>query len=298
MLKALPYLALFGANLIYAINYGVAKDVMGEGYLQSFSFILFRVVGAVFLFWLVSIFQKKEKIEKADYLTFFLCGFFGVAANQLMFFEGLDNTSAINASIIMVTNPILVLVLAAIILKEAISLRRLLGVVIGLTGAILLIIYQSPNGESEATFKGDVLILLNAASYGVYLIIAKPLMKKYSPLTVIKWTFTFGLIFVIPFGGSQISEINWTMPPDIIMEIIFVIVFTTFFAYLLNIYGLKKVSPTVTSSFIYLQPILTSTIAAIFGTEMLNFEKMMYGLIIFLGVFLVSIPNKKMLKTT
>ena len=108
----LPLIALFFANLIYAVNYGLAKDVMGEGYLQAFSFILFRVVGAVVLFWLVSIFSKKEKIEKKDYMKFAICGLFGVAANQLMFFEGLHHTSTINASIIMVTNPILVLILA------------------------------------------------------------------------------------------------------------------------------------------------------------------------------------------
>ena len=133
----LPLIALFFANLIYAVNYGLAKDVMEEGYLQAFSFILFRVVGAVFLFWIVSFFSKKEKIEKKDYLKFAICGLFGVAANQLMFFEGLDHTSTINASIIMVTNPILVLILATVMLKEKLSLRKVFGVGIGLTGAVL-----------------------------------------------------------------------------------------------------------------------------------------------------------------
>lgn len=288
----LPLIALFVANLIYAINYGLAKDVMGEGYLQAFSFILFRVVGAVLLFWLVSLFSKKEKIEKRDYLQFAICGLFGVAANQLMFFEGLDHTSTINASIIMVTNPILVLILATVLLKEKLSLRKLLGVTVGLTGAILLILFKGKGSGEESTFFGDILILLNATSYGVYLILAKPLMQKYSPLTVIKWVFTFGLIFVLPFGVSQVDAINWNMPNKIILEILYVVIFTTFFAYLLNIYGLKKVSPTVASSFIYLQPILTSIIAVSLGKEMLSWEKVLYGLVIFLGVFLVSFPQK------
>lgn len=295
MAKALPYIALFFANLIYAVNYGVAKDVMAEGYLQSFAFILFRAIGAVILFWVVSIFQMKEKIEKRDFLKLALCGLFGVAANQLMFFEGLHNTSTINASIIMVTNPILVLILAAIILKERISPRRVLGILIGLTGAILLILIKGKNTGNIASLKGDILVLLNAASYGVYLILAKPLMQKYSPLTVVKWTFTFGLVFVIPFAYPQISTINWDMPPNIIAKIIYVIVFTTFFAYLLNIYGLKKVSPTVTSSFIYLQPILTSLIAISLGSEDLGWQKILYGITIFIGVFLVSIPKRKKL---
>jgi drug/metabolite transporter (DMT)-like permease len=270
----------------------LAKDVMEEGYLQAFSFILFRVVGAVFLFWIVSFFTKKEKIEKKDYLKFAICGLFGVAANQLMFFEGLHHTSTINASIIMVTNPILVLILATFMLKEKLSLRKILGVGIGLTGAVLLILFRGKGADEQSTLWGDLLILLNATCYGIYLILAKPLMSKYSPLTIIKWVFTFGLLFVFPFGFSQVDTINWSMPNEIVLEIIYVIVFTTFFAYLLNIYGLKKVSPTVASSFIYLQPILTSLIAVCLGGETLDWQKVVFGTIIFLGVFIVSIPQK------
>ena len=288
----LPLIALFFANLIYAVNYGLAKDVMEEGYLQAFSFILFRVVGAVLLFWVVSFFTKKEKIEKKDYFKFAICGLFGVAANQLMFFEGLHHTSTINASIIMVTNPILVLILATVMLKEKLSLRKIFGVGIGLTGAVLLILFRGKGVDEQSSLWGDLLILLNATCYGIYLILAKPLMSKYSPLTIIKWVFTFGLLFVFPFGFSQVDTINWIMPTEIVLEIIYVIVFTTFFAYLLNIYGLKKVSPTVASSFIYLQPILTSLIAVCLVGETLDWQKVVFGIIIFLGVFIVSIPQK------
>ncbi len=289
---ALPLIALFFANLIYSINYGVAKDVMAEGYLQAFSFILFRVVGAVFLFWVVSIFTKNEKIEKNDYLKFAICGLFGVAANQLMFFEGLHHTSTINASILMVTNPILVLILATVMLKERLSIRKILGVAIGLIGAVLLILFKANGVNEQSSFGGDILILLNATSYGIYLILAKPLMSKYSPLTVVKWVFTFGLLFVLPFGVSQVGEIKWNMPSEIVLEIVYVVVFTTFFAYLLNIYGLKKVSPTVASSFIYLQPILTTVIAVYLGSETFDWQKVVFGIIIFTGVFIVSIPQK------
>ena len=288
----MPLIALFFANLIYAVNYGLAKDVMGEGYLQAFSFILFRVVGAVFLFWIVSFFTKREKIEKRDFVKFAICGLFGVAANQLMFFEGLHHTSTINASIIMVTNPILVLILATVMLKERLSVRKIFGVAIGLTGAVLLILFRGKGLDEQSTFWGDLLILLNATCYGVYLILAKPLMSKYSPVTVVKWVFTFGLIFVLPFGLSQVEGINWSMPNKIVLEIVYVVVFTTFFAYLLNIYGLKKVSPTVASSFIYLQPILTTLIAVYLGSETLDWQKVVFGITIFTGVFIVSIPQK------
>jgi drug/metabolite transporter (DMT)-like permease len=192
----------------------------------------------------------------------------------------------------MVTNPILVLILATVMLKEKLSLMKISGVGIGLTGAVLLILFRGEGAAEQSSLWGDLLILLNATCYGLYLILAKPLMSKYSPITIIKWVFTFGLLFVFPFGFSQVDSISWTMPNKIILEIIYVIVFTTFFAYLLNIYGLKKVSPTVASSFIYLQPILTSLIAVCLVGETLDWQKVVFGIIIFLGVFIVSIPQK------
>ena len=260
---------------------------MNDGYVPAYSFILFRVIGATLLFWILGFFLPKEKIEKTDITKLVLCGLFGVAANQLMFFKGLEMTSTINASIIMTSNPVLVLALSAIILKERVGILKILGITIGLTGAVLLILNKGGTGDKLSSVEGDLLILMNASSYGLYLILAKPIMQKYSPLTVIKWVFTFGSIFVIPFGVSELSEVQWSMPADVILRVLFVVVFTTFFAYLFNIYGLSKVTATVASSFIYLQPILTTIIAISSGKETFSFEKGIFGFLIFAGVFLV-----------
>lgn len=282
------HLALFGANLIYALNYGVAKDVMGDGYLLPFVFILFRAVGACLLFWGISFFGKKESIEKKDFGRLILGGVFGVAANQLMFFEGLSMTSEISASIIMTTNPILVLLMAAIFLKEKLRWKRILGIILGFSGAAYLILNNMESTRDENAL-GNLFIFLNAASYGIYLIIVTPLMKKYSPFTVIRWVFTFGLLFVIPFSVGQIEHINWEMPTDIILKIGFVVVFTTFFAYVFNIYALKNVSPTVVSAYIYLQPFLTTLIALFLrDSDSLSVDKIISALLIFAGVYLVS----------
>ncbi len=282
------HIALLIANIIYALNYGWAKDVMGGGFVKPFAFILMRVVGATLLFWSISMFFR-EKVTNKDKLRMFLCGVFGVAANQLLFFKGLDQTSTINASIIMVASPIIVALLSAIILKEKLSIYRVIGIIIGLAGACFIIL-QENNANEGASFIGNLLIILNATSYGLYLVLVKPLMKKYSPITVIKWVFTFGLIIVTPFGLTEIDSVNWNMPIDIILKIGFVIIFTTFFCYLFNIYGVKRVSPTIVSSYIYLQPILTSLIAVLYGYESINETMIICGLIIFFGVYLVSKP--------
>ena len=284
------HIALLLANIIYALNYGWAKDVMGGGFVKPFALILMRVVGATLLFWSISMFFR-EKVTNKDKLRMFLCGVFGVAANQLLFFKGLDQTSTINASLIMVASPIIVALLSSIIIKEKPSFYRIIGIIIGLAGACYIIL-QENNANEGASLMGNLLIILNATSYGLYLVLVKPLMKKYSPITVIKWVFTFGLIIVTPFGLTEIDTVNWQMPVDIILKIGFVIIFTTFFCYLFNIYGVKRVSPTIVSSYIYLQPILTSIIAVVYGYENINETMIICGLIIFFGVYLVSKPAR------
>ena len=284
------HVALLLANIIYALNYGWAKDVMSGGYLEPFAFILMRVIGATILFWSISLFFK-EKVANKDKLKMALCGVFGVAANQLLFFKGLDETTRINAAIIMVASPIIVALLSALIIKEKPSILRLIGIVIGLGGACFIILQNNTDNEGSTLF-GNLLIILNATSYGLYLVLVKPLMSKYSPLTVIKWVFTFGLIMVLPFGLTELDTIIWNMPNDIILKIGFVIIFTTFFCYLFNIYGVKRVSPTVVSSYIYLQPILTSFIAVVSGHETISSAMIVSSLLIFLGVYLVSKPSR------
>lgn len=283
------HLALFSVNLIYALSFGFSKDVM-NGYLPAFTFILFRVLGATSLFWLL--FFKTEKIQPKDYIKFAIAGVFGVAANQLMFFEGLDHTSTINASIIMVNTPILVLIFSSLLLKERISNRKIIGVIIGLIGAVTLILFKDTSVKNEATLYGDTFILLNASSYALYLVLVKPLMKKYSPYTVIKWVFTFGLIYVIPFGLYQFEGANFDMSSEIILKVVFIIIFTTFFTYLLTMYGLNKVSPTTVSSYVYLQPVLTTAIAMFSGFEQPTLINLICGITIFMGVYLVSFKPK------
>lgn len=281
------HLALLGANIIYGINYTVAKDVM-PAYISPFGFIFCRVTGALLLFWLVFSFSY-EKIAKKDLLLLAVCGLFGVAANQLMFFHGLNLTTPINAGIIMTSNPVFVLIASALILKNRITLLKVGGILIAITGALLLLLFKNDFSFGSETIEGDIFIFLNALSYGTYLVLAVPLMKKYKPLTVITWVFTFGFIYVFPFGIEEFSQINWSsFNATIWGEFAFVIIGTTFFAYLLNIYGLKNLSPSTVSTYIYLQPLLASIFAIYAGKDQLDWIKVIAAILIFSGVYLVS----------
>lgn len=290
------HIALFLVNALYGASHVIAKGVM-PNFLSPNVFILLRVIGATFLFWIIRFFFIREKVERKDLLLLAVCGLFGVAVNQLFFFHGLNLSSSINSGIIMTVNPILVVILSFFILKERITWQKSVGIIIGATGAILLTL-TAGTGTGDSLL-GDLFLFINAASYAIYLVIVKPLMKKYKPFTVITYVFSFGLLYVLTYPPT-ISELFTTdfltIPFDVILKIIYVIVGVTFFTYLLTVYGLKYLSPSISSAYIYIQPVLVMIFAVVFGalgiaddyTDTITWEKIGYMLIIFFGVFLTS----------
>lgn len=292
--KFWAHAAILGANIIYGLNYSIAKDVMPE-FIQPFGFIFCRVSGALLLFWMFAQFAEKEKVSERDLALMAVCGAFGVASNQLMFFYGLNLTSPINAAIILTCNPILVLLISAVVIRERITSRKIIGIGLGLTGAVGLILFKGLSALSSDGFIGDLFVFLNATSYAIYLVLVKPLMQKYKPMTVIKWVFLFGFIYVLPFGWTQFQEIEWaTFTTNIWWAFGFVVVGTTFLAYLFNIFGLKELSPSVVSIYIYSQPLIASIMAIALQKDELSIEKILAALFIFSGVYLVS--TKKSVK--
>jgi len=284
----LAHLCLIGANVIYSINYSIAKDVLGT-YIQPSGFILLRAVCAMILYWLTSLFMRYEKIAKEDRLRLFFCGVFGVAVNQLLFFKGLSITSPINASIMMVCTPILVLIMGYFSMVEKFSVLRLLGIVTGLAGAVFLILNPMQGKQLGEANWGDVFVLLNACSWGLYLIIVKPLMQKYHTITIIKWVFLIGFIGVLPFGFNQLLEVNWhQMPVKIYWEVGFVVFATTYLAYILNTYSLKNLSSSIVGTYIYAQPLLTALFAVMLGKDHLDYVKIIASVMIFSGVYMAS----------
>lgn len=295
---ARAHIVLFIVGVFYAVNYIVAKGIMPE-YIGPSGFIFYRVFGATALFWIVHRFISKEKIAREDYPRFIQAALFGVALNQLFFFNGLNITSPLNASVIMTSNPVLVLLAAAVILKERITVFKVAGIGLGLVGSLMLILLPVLLGYSELEWKagdplGDAMILINAISYGIYLVTVKPLMNKYEPMTVIKWVFTFGCVMVFPFGYSQALEVDWAnMPIDIFWGVMYVIICVTFLVYFLNVYAMKTVSPSVVSAYIYLQPVLAGTLSIALEMEKLHWIKLLSAAMIFSGVYLVSIRKSR-----
>ena len=280
----LPHIALFLANTIYAINYLFAKDVMPD-YISPTGFILLRVFGASLIFFIIHSFFIKEKIKKKDLLYIIVCAVFGVVINMLCFFEGLNLTTPINASLIMITTPLIVYVISCFLSKKERTLKRFIGVLCGLFGAGFLI----TNGSFSLSINiGDLLIFLNAVSYALYLILIKSMMRKYHPITVLKTIFLVGFIIICPIAFSDVADVNFSvMPIDIFLKMLFVIVFTTCVAYFFNIYAISKLRPSTVAFYIYLQPLLATVFSILFGKDVLTFIKITSALFIFIGVYFV-----------
>ena len=295
--RTFALIAVSIATLIYGVTYTIAKDVM-PNYIKPYGFILLRVSSATLIFWTVGLFTKQQKVEKSDYKKILIASFFGITLNMLAFFKGLSLTSPISASVMMVTSPIMVLIFSSILIRKPIGKQRVLGVFIGLVGAIFLITLGNSSTENSTNSAfGNFLVFLNAASYGLYLVLAKDLVKKYNPIVFIKWLYLFGLIFVIPFGYSELTAVIWQeIPTNIYWNISFVLLFTTCITYLFNLYGLSKLKPTTVSVFIYLQPVIATIYALIVGSDSLNLVKLCATLLIFLGVYLVTKQVEKSTK--
>lgn len=281
--------ALFMVQLLYGLNYTIAKLVMNGNYIKPFGFVLLRVAGATVLFWLISLFIPQEKIEKSDFIKLFLATVFGVVINMLFFFKGLEFTSPIHASAIMTITPIIILILSAYALGEKITKLKVFGVILGLIGALILTIYGKSSRAGDNVPLGNLLIFLNAISYSIYVILIKKLTSKYHPFSFIKWLFLFGLILLIPFGYSELNAVNWgSFTPTINYSVLFVIIGATFGTYLLNPLALNKLKASTVGIFIYLQPVIAGLFALYVGADFFDLLKLSAMLLIFAGVYLVT----------
>lgn len=288
--RNLGLLAAFGATVIYGFNHTIAKNVMPI-YIEPFGFVLLRVLGAAILFWFLSIFLKNQKIHKKDWPRILLCSFLGMVINMLAFIKGLQLSTPINSSVLITVVPILVFSFSAVLLKEKVSLMKIFGISAGFIGALILIMYSPLTGYNAPNIPlGNLLFVLNSSSYGLYLILVKPLVEKYNIITLFRWLFLFGFFMNFPFTINEFTDVEWSSLPiyDAILPMTYVVVGTTFSTYLLNAYALTKLKASTVSSFVYLQPIVGIIYALSTNNDSLTIINIVGMLLIFTGVYLVT----------
>jgi drug/metabolite transporter (DMT)-like permease len=282
------HFSLFAAALIFGANYWISKDLMPD-YFSPEQLLFFRMGGAFIMFYFFALFTVKEKVDRKDLWRIAIAGFFGTTLNQLLFFIGLNLTTPVDMAIIHVTSPIFVVSFAAILINEKISAVKISGIIMGTAGAVILILHHGEISFSSNTFSGNLMALLNTIAYAVYLVLIKPVMAKYHPVTVMKWVFLFGFLAALPltigslttFSTNNFAAGQW-------FGLAYVVIGTTFLAYLLTIFALKYMEAGVVSFYIYLQPLIASGIAFWLGKQDFTIGKGFAVLMIFTGVYLVS----------
>lgn len=295
--KQKAHLAVLTANLIFGVNFSVVKYVT-PGLIKPFGLNVVRVLVTTSLLWLLHLWERpKVPLDRKDVPLFIACGLTGITINQLLFIKGLSITYSIHASLLMLCTPLLITITAFFFLREKLDKTVILGLGMGIGGATMLITARERTGSGSDVILGDIFIALNAISYAFYFVLVKPLMLKYSPLQVLRWAFTFGTIFILPFGWTEFMAAPWgSYTFQELAGIGFVVIGATFFAYLLNIYGLHHIQASATGAYIYLQPIFATVVAVIFLGEELTWIKLLAALLIFSGVYLVQRSKLKAIR--
>jgi drug/metabolite transporter (DMT)-like permease len=282
------HLALIMANFFYGINYIIVKSIMPE-FLSPVALTFLRIIPSSILFLVVGLTLKEKITDKKDFKYLFLAGVFGVFLSQFLFVKGLNYSSPIDASILITTTPILVLIVSVFAVKERVTATKITGILAGAFGAILLVGGKGIIEFNRQNLFGDLLLLLNSVAFAIYLAFARSLMLKYNTIVVLKWVFLFGAILYFPFGIREFLEIQWkVMPIHVIVGLLYIILITTFLNYFLMNFALKKLRSTVVSIYLYTQPVIAAVTSIIFGVDKPTLISMSSCALVFIGVYLVS----------
>ena len=291
--KLSGHIAIFSANIIFGLNIPISRMLMPQ-ILSPYTLTFFRLGGGMILFWLISLFAKKEQVPPKDILLLFFASLFALTFNQLPYFIGLASTSPIDASIVVTMLPIVTMIMAALILKEPITLMKAVGVIVGASGALLLVFTSQSTHVGQSNFLGNMIVFGAVTSFALYLTLFKNVITKYSAITVMKWMFLFGTVVCLPFCYTPLVQTNFSLlTAHNYWQISYVIVFATFLGYLFLPVGQKTLRPTTLSMYNYVQPVVASMVAVVLCIDTFGVEKALSAFLVFAGVYVVTQSKSK-----
>lgn len=285
----IAHLSMFFASAFWGLMAPVGKAAMTHG-IDGIDMVTFRVCGAAVLFWLTSLFTRREHVARRDLMLFPLAGLLGLVFNQCCYTIGLSVTSPINASIVTTSLPIFAMILAAILLKEPVTGKKACGVLLGCSGAIILILTSASAVSSKVgDIRGDLLCLFAQFSFALYLSLFSPLVRRYSVFTINKWMFLWASVLILPFSFNHVAAIPWSeVPASTWWETAYVVVVGTYVSYILTMIGQHTLRPTVVSIYNYVQPVVSVTVSVLTGLGAFRWTHGVAVALVFSGVWLVT----------
>ena len=284
------HVALLAANIIWGLNAPIGKEALAV--VSASAVTAYRMLGACLAFWLLSLFLPHEHVTRRDKVLLIFAALFGIVFNQGMFIYGLSLTSPVDASIITSMPPIITMILSAIFLREPITWKKVIGTVLGVSGALILIFGSSAarsGAVGSGNITGDLLCLLAQVSFCIYLTLFKGLISRYSPVTVSKWLFLYASIFFLPVSSGDVISVDYLeLPFSIYWRLFYVVFGATFLSYLFMTTGQHLLRPTIISMYNYAQPVVATFVSVALGLSIFEFSTGMAIFLIFSGVYFVT----------
>jgi len=288
--QLIGHLACFGAYAIFGLNIIFCKDIANQGELSPTVLFTFRAACAAALFWLLSLFTKRERVPWRDLLGMLGASVLGLILPQMTFLYAISMTAPIDLSVVNSITPIMTMFVAAIFLKEPITWKKAGGVALSFGGVVWLILQSTHTGGVEhSSPMGIALVVLNALCFALYLGICRPIIRRYSVVTLMKWMFLFALVLILPFSARGVATLDYAaIPGPVWWEVAYLVFFATFVAYFLIPVGQQRIRPTLVSMYNYLQPIIASVVGVALGMDRLTWMKVLAAVLVFVGVAVVN----------
>jgi len=287
-------MASFGAYAIFGLNIIFCKDIANEGGLSPEVLFMLRAFCAGLLFWGVGLFgrrraERHHRPPLSDLLRMAGAAMLGLVIPQLTFLTAITMTAPIDLSVVQSGTPIMTMFVAAIFLHEPITWKKAGGVLLSFGGVVWLIFQSVHAAQVQTRPLGIILTVLNSLSFALYLGVCRPVISRYSVVTLMKWMFLFSFVVMLPFAWRPLVEFDPSVvTPRAWWEVAYLIVFATFVAYFLIPVGQQRIRPTLVSMYGYLQPIIAAAVGIALGMDSLTSTKLLAAALVFAGVAVVN----------
>lgn len=293
--KTKGHLAIFSANVIFGLGVPVTKLLLDD-WVTPMGYMASRCGFAALIFWVIACFLPKEHVEKRDLVVILLGGLLGFVISQTLTAEALDYTTPVYFSLVAALTPVSVMILAAIFLKEKITSVKLLGVALGIAGALLMLYTSWTSGTGKNDLLGITLAVLSVLTWAVYLIITRKISAKYTAVTQMKYFFLISAVVMLPivlFTEPQQKLYSSAWEWSGVIEMAFIVLFATVLGYFLIPYAMKYLKATTVSIYTNIQPVVASFVAISIGQDIFTWDKPLAGFLVLLGAYIVTMPEKQ-----
>jgi drug/metabolite transporter (DMT)-like permease len=284
------HIAAIASNIIYGLNITVSKSLLST-WMTPMGYTVTRILFGCVIFWTISFFLGREKVGRMDLLVIALGSMLGLVISQVGFAEGLRLITPVTWSLIAALIPIAVLLISALFLKEYISLKKIIGIILGISGAALIILQNKSGGSASNNFLGILMAVGCVISYAAYMVIIRKTSMKYAPITITKRMFLYAVIVLLPFNAGEFSKQRLYSSEISLIPIIqlgFSVLFSGILAVFLAPVALKRIKASTASVYINLQPIAASASAIIVGQDIFSWDKLLALILVITSVYIVT----------